>query len=127
MTTRQVNVQHVKSVTLDMSKDNIGAGNGQEIKLPAGAILLRLLVLTVTAFNSATTTTTTVSDGTTTFANAVDAKTTGSETVTGVPKHYPTGGTITATMAETGAAATAGRQLIVAEYVMSSGGEEVYG
>lgn len=97
---------------------NIGAGNGATITIPSGAMLLRLAVITTTAFNAGTTSTLSVGDGTTVFANAVDVATAGVETVTGAPKFYPTGGVLSITLATTGTAATAGAAHIVAEYVV---------
>lgn len=127
MTTRQINHQRVRAVVVDLGIENIGAGNGITVKLPMGAIVLRLLPKTITAFDSATTATHTVSDGTTTLVNAVDVKSAGNETVANVPIHYPNGAELTFSLAETGAAATVGRVLDVLEYVLSSGGDEVYG
>lgn len=101
---------------------NIGAGNGLEFAIPIGAILVRVIALTTVAFNSATTTTLTIGDGTTTFVNAVDIKSTGSEAVANVPKYYPAGGTLSVTLAETGAAATAGEAFVYIEYVRPGNG-----
>jgi len=97
---------------------NMGAGNEVNIALPAGAVLLRLLALTTTAFDSSTTATMTIGDGTTTFASAVDVKTLGAETVTNVPKYYPTGGTLSVALAQTGTAATVGAAVVAPEYVV---------
>jgi hypothetical protein len=127
MTTRESNVQRVKAVSVDLGIDNIGSGNGKTVKLPLGAELLRLTYHTVTAFNSGTTGTGTVSDGTTTFVNAVDVKSAGSETVSNVPKFYPSGGELTFSLAETGTPATAGRVIATAEYVVNGTGESNYG
>lgn len=101
---------------------NIGAGNGLDFAIPMGALLVRVIVLTTTAFNSGTTTTLTVTDGTTVFANGVDIKTTGSETVANTPKYYPSGGTVSVTLAETGTAATAGEAFVYIEYVRPGNG-----
>lgn len=102
---------------------DVGAANAVNFTIPRGATLLRATALTVTAFNTGSTgtATLTVSDGTTTFANAVDIKSTGSETVANVPKHYASGGTVTATIAETivTTAATAGNVHLVLEYVQT--------
>lgn len=124
MTTSIRDAQWPLAVAHSLGIANIGASNGAEFKLPPGALLLRIAVVTVTAFNSATTTTLTVGDGTTTFASAVDVKTTGSETVANAPKYYPTGGTVSITLAETGAAATAGEAFVVAEYIVKNRGNE---
>lgn len=118
MTTNFSDRQTVLSAVAEVGPRNMGAGNGVDISLPAGAVLLRLIVLTTTAFNSATTATLTVSDGTTTFANAVDIKTAGSETVANVPKYYPTGGKLSVTLDQTGADATAGAAVVILEYAV---------
>ncbi len=126
-TTREFNHQKVRSVVVDLSIDNMGTGNGKTVKLPQGALLLRILYLTLTAFDSVTTATGTVSDGTTTFVNGVDVKSAGSETVANTPKFYPAGGELTFSLAQTGAAATVGRVIAVPEYVIVGAGDEVYG
>lgn len=110
--------QEPQVAVADCGIGNIGAGNEQIIKLPVNALLLNLFVDTVTAFNSATTDTLTAGDGTTTFASAVDIKSVGRETVANVGKFYPSGGTLTIALAETGATATAGRAFVTAEYVV---------
>ncbi len=115
--------QNAKIALADLGITRIGASNTLTIGIPVGALLLRLAVQTETAFNSATTTTLTVGDGTTTFASAVDIKTTGAETVSNTPKFYASGGTLTITLAETGATATAGRAFVIAEYVVVGNGE----
>jgi hypothetical protein len=94
---------------VDLGIANIGAGNEITVTIPPGGVLADLKFLTTTAFDG-TTNTATVSDGTTTFVNAVDVKSTGSETVANVPKFYPSGGTLTFSMAQTGTA-TVGRAL----------------
>lgn len=129
MSKSQFNTQFGRKVVVDLGVEDIGASaaNKKIVKLPQGAILTSLALLTVTAFNSGTTTTATIGDGTTTFANAVDVKSTGSETVTGVPKFYPAGGTLEFTLAQTGTAATTGRALAVVDYVITGGGDEIYG
>lgn len=123
MTTRIIDRQHafVASTPL-MGIANIGAANGYEFAVRPGTLVLRVGLQTVTAFNSATTTTATVGDGTTTFVSAVDIKTTGAETSANAPKYYPTGGTISVTLAETGAAATAGAAIAFVEYIILGNG-----
>lgn len=117
MTTNFIERQHSYIAVVDLSIANIGTGNGVNVALPNGAIVVRIVAQTITAFNSETTTTLSVDDGTTVFVNAVDAQSTGSETVANTPKFYASGGTMAITMAETGAAATAGRALVTVEYV----------
>lgn len=129
MSKSQFNTQFGRKVLVDLTIKDIGAtdANKQIVKLPQGAVLTSLILLTAVAFNSETSATATIKDGTTTFANAVDVKTTGSETITGTPKFYPAGGTLEFTLAETGAAATQGRAFAVVEYVVVGGTDEIYG
>lgn len=127
MSTNRFQRQHPRYIMVDLGVDNIGAGNGYTAKLPQGALLLGTGVQTVTAFNSATTTTATVTDGTTTFVNAVDVKTTGAETAANTPKFYATGGELQFNLAETGAAATAGRAIGYAWYIQLGVSDEVHG
>lgn len=109
-----------------MGVANIGSGNGISFAVPMGAILVRAIVLTTTGFNpgGTGTATLTLSDGTTTFANAVDVESTGSETVANTPKYYPTGGTVTATIAEVvdTTASTTGEVFVYIEYVRPGNG-----
>lgn len=123
MTTKQIDRQYSKVAVADLGIAQMGTGNGITIAVPAGALVLRVLLQTITAFDSVTTATGTVTDGTTSYVTAQDVKTTGAETSAGAPKFYPTGGTITASLAETGAAATVGRALAVVEYVIVGNGD----
>lgn len=109
----------------NLTKANIGAANTVTFAIPVGALVLDVGLFTVTAFDSATTTTGTIGDGTTTFAAAVDLKTVGAETVANAPKFYPTGGTMTVTLAETGATATVGQALAYFRYVILNRGNEM--
>ena len=118
MTTKVQTRQYPLSAMAQLSIANIGAGKGVDIELPAGAFLKGLNMGVGTAFDSGTTTTVTISDGTVTFANAVTVKATGPVTVTNVGVFYPNGGTISVTLAETGATATAGAAVVAAEYVV---------
>ena len=61
--------------------------------------------------------TATITDGTTALVSAVDVKTTGIETVAVAQKFYADGGTITFSLAETGATATAGRAIAYVSYI----------
>lgn len=127
MATNQFNRQKPRSIVVDLGVAQMGAGNEVTAKLPMGALLQSVQLLTVTAFNSATTATATVGDGTTDFVAAQDVKTVGSETVANAPAYYPEGGTLSFSLAETGAAATEGRAIAVASYVLVGGGDEIYG
>ncbi len=86
-----------------------------------------LAVQTVVAFNSATTATLSISDGATTFAAAVDVRTVGAEVVANLAAFYPSGGTLTISMVQTGAAATVGRVIVVATYQVLNRVNEVQG
>lgn len=117
--------QHVHAAVIDLGITNIGASAGFTVALPPGAELLRITAHTVTAFNG-TTNTLTIGDGTTTFVNAVDTQSTGSETVANVPKLYVSGGTLAITMAQTGTA-TAGRAVVTVEYaILGNGNAGIY-
>lgn len=113
--------QLLKSGSAVLGIANIGAGNEVTFGIRPGTHLLRVLVHTVTAFDG-TTNTATVGDGTTVFANAVDVKTTGSETVANAPKYYPSGGTLTVSLAQTGTA-TVGEVVVVYEYLLRDNGD----
>lgn len=113
--------QLLKSGSAVLGIANIGAGNEVTFGIRPGTHLLRVLVHTVTAFDG-TTNTATVGDGTTVFANAVDVKTTGSETVANAPQYYPSGGTLTVSLAQTGTA-TVGEVVVVYEYLLRDNGD----
>lgn len=127
MTTKQSARSMERTILVELGIGNIGAGKGVEAKLPQGALLMEAGIITETAFDSETTTTGTLSDGTTTFVNAQDLKTTGKETSANTPKYYEAGGTLTWTIAETGATATEGRAFGYAKYLINGVGDEVYG
>lgn len=122
MTKKLIDRQWPLAAVAVVGADNVGAGKGLEFTLPPGALLLRLAVQTTTAFNG-TTPTLTVGDGTTTFANGVDISSAGAETVTGVPKFYPTGGKVSIAAAGTGV--SSGEAIVVAEYVVKNRGNEI--
>lgn len=109
--------QYPLSAIADLGIANLGAGNEVTIPVPPNALVLEVVVLGTTAFDSGTTATVTATDGTTVYANAVDVKSTGAKTVANVPKFYPTGGTITCSAAQTGTAGTVGRALVMVRYV----------
>ena len=115
MTTKVSARQKILVALVELGIANIGAGNGYDIKLPPKALLLGAGVFTDTAFDG-TTNTATIGDGTTTFVNAQDVKTTGEETVAIDKKYYPNGGTVSVTMAQTGTA-TVGKALAWVSYV----------
>lgn len=117
MTTNVYQRQHPEYAICDLGIANIGTGNGYTINVPAGAFVTQVALNTVTAFDSGTTATGSIGDGTTTYVNAQDVKSTGIETVAVVNKFYPDGGTITVSLAETGTTATVGRAVAVVGYV----------
>ncbi len=131
MSNNQFNRQAPRQIVVDLGVDNVGADNKITAKLPMGAFLQSVQVLGVEAFNTGTTGTATASvgDGTTVFANGVDVKTVGNKTVANAPKFYPQGGTLEFSLAETvvDTAATAGRVLAVASYVVVGAGDSVHG
>lgn len=122
MTKKLIDRQWPLATFAVVGADNVGTGKGLEFTLPPGALLLRIAVQTTTAFNG-TTPTLTVGDGTTTFASGVDISSAGAETVTGVPKFYPTGGKVSITAAGTGV--SSGEAIVVAEYVVKNRGNEI--
>ena len=88
------------------------------IILPPNSLLDNLTVDTTTAVATATTATLTITDGTTTYVNAVDLKSAGRETVANIGAFFPNGATLTVTTATTGSAATAGESIVAAGYVV---------
>lgn len=105
---------------------NMGAGNEQLVQLPPGAHLLNIWADTVTPFNAGTTATITAGDGTTTFINAASVAAAARAAGT-VGKYYPSGGTITISLAETGTAATAGETLVSVEYLQLGRAQKTFG
>lgn len=106
---------------------NIGAGNGLSVQLPVNALLLDIVADTTTAFNAGTTATLTVGDGTTTFINAASVAAAGRSQGANIGKFYPSGGTISISLAETGAAATAGQAFVSVKYVVVGREQYSYG
>lgn len=93
----------------------IGAGNEVKFNLPPGALLLDVTFDTVTAFDG-TTVTGNVTDGTTVFISVEDIKTTGREANDFKSKYYPSGGTLTVLLAQTGVS-TVGSAVVTATYI----------
>ena len=127
MKTSPFNRQNILAALVDLGIEAIGTDNEVTIKLPKGTLLLAAQVITVTAFNSATTATITVGDGTTDLIDAVSIKTAGVTDATITAPFYPQGATFTVSLAETGTAATAGRALVLIQYAQLGVGDEVYG
>lgn len=134
MKTNAFDRQPVLTVTAPFGVENIGDGNEIEAKLPQGAVVIGVLALVTTAFDTDGTTpaaTITVSDGTTTFVNAQSVLSTGKKTVAVSEKHYPQGGTLKVALAESAASdlepATAGAGVAVIQYVQLGAGGDIYG
>ncbi len=127
MKTNQFNRQTILAALVDLGIEAIGTDNGATLKLPQGTVLLAAKVITATAFDSGTTATITVSDGTTSLIDSADLTTAGTVNATIATPLYPQGATITVSLAQTGTDATAGRALVLLEYVQLGVGTEVYG
>jgi len=134
MSTNAFDRQSVLSIVVPLTPANSGAANSVKAKLPHGALVTNVDLLTATAFNTDGTTpvaTATITDGTTVFVNAQSVLNTGDETVAVEKKYYPTGGEITFSIAESAAsglvAATAGLSIAVVHYVQVGRGGDVQG
>ena len=114
--TTVVERQYPLIATAIVTKANIGAGNEVLLKIPAGAYVMGVQAFTTVAFDG-TTNTITLGDGATTFVSAQDVKTLGLETAAVANKYYPTGGTITVSLAQTGTA-TVGQAIALVEYIV---------
>lgn len=112
---------------LDLGIADIGSTNATEVKLPFGAVLISLVVDTITAFDGTGIVTATVTDGTTVYANAVDVKTTGSETVSNVPMLYDSGGKLTISINDVNANSTVGRIVAYGSYIVLGECDSIYG
>ena len=124
--------QPVLSVVAELGVENIGTGNEVVAKLPQGAVVVGVLALCVTAFDTdgeSATVKLTVSDGTTAFVNAQSVASTGKLTAAATEKHFPTGGTLTCSIVEASADATAteGKALVIVQYVQIGAGGDIYG
>lgn len=121
-TTNQYERQPAKYAMVDLGIAHIGTDNGYTAVVPRGAKIVDVGVEVVTAFNNTGTgvVTATVGDGTNTYVNAVDAKTTGVKAVALGEAFLANGGTVTFSMDETvvgGAAATDGRAIGYVAYI----------
>lgn len=125
MSTNNAERQYPLVAQADLSIANIGTGNEVTFDLPPGAMVINVYGDTITAFNG-TTNTLTVKDDTTTFISAQDVTSTGRETTAVPAKLYPSGGTITVSMAQTGTA-TAGRAIVTVVYTVLGRAHEVQG
>lgn len=134
MKTNAYDRQPLLTVTAPFGIENIGAGNEIEAKLPQGAVITGVMLLVTTAFDTDGTTpvcTATVGDGATTFVNAQSVLTAGKKTVAVSEKHYPQGGTVQLSLAQSAASdlepATAGAGVLVIQYVQIGAGGDIYG
>ena len=126
--------QDVLAIVVVLTPKQSGAANSVKAKLPQGALVLGVDLLTQVAFNTGGTTptaTATITDGTTVFVNAQSVASTGDETVAVEKKFYPTGGEIDFSITEGAASglvpATAGQSIAVVTYVQAGRGGEVQG
>lgn len=121
--------QYPLTAVLDLGPADFGAADRGQISLPPNALLTGITAVTVTAFNSATTAVLDIGDaaGATSLATNIDIRTAGAETVPLQGKFYPSGDTLLFTLSQTGAAATAGRLLVTATYVILNRVSEVQG
>lgn len=96
------------------------AAVGQVITLPAGAQVTRAWVLVTTAYNSATTATLNVGDAAlpSRYGNGIDLKTTGLKALVPTGLITANKGAVTATLAQSGTAATVGAARVYVEYLV---------
>lgn len=107
---------------------HIGTNNGITIALPPNALLISVTSTIVTPYNSGTSATYTVQDNATTpivFLTGSGTAVAGTRTISTLGKFYPSGGIITASLVEGGAAATLGRALFTVNYVVVGRATEV--
>lgn len=123
-TSNNYNRQTLLGIVVKLTKDNIGA-NTVTANLPAGALVVAAGLFTDTAFNGTGTVTGNITDGTLVLVSAQDVKTTGSETVAASHKYYPTGGTITFSLADANSNSTAGVAVGHVSYYQVGRGSEI--
>lgn len=127
MLKQQSNRQQPRTAVATLTPTEMGALNGVVAKLPMGALVVDVGLVTAQEFNSATTATGTIGDGTTSFVAGQDVKVAGTADAAVRSKYYPSGGEITFSLAQTGAAATAGRAIGYVTYLVVGAGDEIYG
>lgn len=134
--TNQFNRQSKQEIVVVLTPATVGSDNAVTAKLPMGALITNVELHTVEAFDTSgadSTITGTITDGTTTFVNAQDLKSTGKETVAVAFKHLPQGGTLTFSIAEAATVpanlvpAKNGKAIAVVSYVIEGAGCSVYG
>lgn len=103
-----------------LANANFGVGNGYTVTLPPNAYLESLKAFIATVSDAGTTATITVSDGTNTFINAQSVKSTGLMTVA-IPNHFfPSGATLTISLAQTGTPSTVLAGYVSGSYLVST-------
>ena len=112
----------------EMLFSDFAAGATQNtVVLPKGALVVRAFVLVTTPYNSGTTATLNVGDAATParYGTGIDLKTVGIKPLTITGYISPAQGPVTATFAQTGAAATAGAARVYIEYLVERKADEV--
>ena len=112
----------------EMLSSDFGTAAVQNVVvLPEGSLVIRAFVLVTTAYNSATTATLSVGDAVTParYGAGIDLKTTGRKALTPTGLITAAKAPVTATFAQTGAAATAGAARVYIEYIVERKADEV--
>lgn len=125
MSTNQTERQSPLVALLELTAANLGAGNSVVCNLPVDAFIIDVEPYVSVGFNG-TSPTITLTDGTTPFVSAEAAATSNVLLATdNKVKFYPSGGTLTASLAGTGV--TTGRAVIAVEYVRLGRSHEIQG
>jgi len=124
MSTNNFNRQKLLAIVVPLTFANIGAAS-VTANLPPGAVVVGASLYTDIAFNGSSTVTGTITDGTLAFVSAQNVKTTGAETVAATNKYYPSGGTITFSIADAGSDSTAGSTVGVVLYAQVGKGDAI--
>jgi len=125
MSTNQTERQSTLVALLELTSANLGAGNEVTCNLPVDAFVIDVVPYVSVGFNG-TSPTINVTDGTTAFVSNEAAATSNALLATDSKvKFYPSGGTITASLAGTGV--TTGRGVIAVQYVRLGRSHEIQG
>lgn len=125
MSTNQTERQSPLVALLELTAANLGAGNEVICNLPVDAFIIDVEPYVSVGFNG-TSPTITLTDGTTPFVSVEAAATSNVLLATdNKVKFYPSGGTLTASLAGTGV--TTGRAVIAVEYVRLGRSHEIQG
>lgn len=96
-------------------------------KLPANALVTAVRLVVVAAYNGSGAVTATVTDGTLAIISGVDVKAAANTMYSNTAgKFYPSGGTLTFSVADAGGDSTAGRHLAIVEYHVLNRSNEVF-